>query len=194
VHPTSRLDRGVSGVVVIALSKRAAERMARARVEGTYARRYVAIAESAPQQGSGTWDTPLGRARDPRLRAPQGRDAVPALTRFAVVAHAGTRPMLALSPVTGRTHQLRVHAAHAGAPLLGDRAYGGPTRVVLEGGRVIPLGRIALHAARVTVPSARASIPLVAISPIPCDLSQLWLALGGDPSAWDIALSCALDS
>ena len=53
--------------------------------------------------------------------------------------------------MTGRTHQIRVHASHAGAPLLGDRDYGGPTRLTLPGGRVLAPTRIALHAAKVRI-------------------------------------------
>jgi 23S rRNA pseudouridine955/2504/2580 synthase/23S rRNA pseudouridine1911/1915/1917 synthase len=99
--------------------------------------------------------------------------------------------MLAVAPVTGRTHQIRVHAAHAAAPLLGDRAYGGPARVTLPSGRVLPLGRIALHAARVVVPG-EGGVPLVAASPIPPELASLWSALGGETAAWEVSVSCAL--
>ncbi|MGH7298021.1 MAG: RluA family pseudouridine synthase, partial [Polyangiaceae bacterium] len=91
--------------------------------------------------------------------------------------------------VTGRTNQIRVHAAHAGAPLLGDRAYGGPVRVTLPSGKVLQPARIALHAARVVVPAPDGS-PLVVVSPVPPALAELWSALGGDPSAWEGAASC----
>jgi 23S rRNA pseudouridine955/2504/2580 synthase/23S rRNA pseudouridine1911/1915/1917 synthase len=121
-----------------------------------------------------------------------GRDPVEAQTRYAVVAStARGEAMLALAPLTGRTHQLRVHAAHAGAPLLGDRAYGGPARVTLPTGRVLEPGRIALHAALVVVPRGGGA-PLVAASPIPVELTSLWSALGGDPAAWEVSTSCAL--
>jgi 23S rRNA pseudouridine1911/1915/1917 synthase len=192
VHPTSRLDRDVSGVVVFALSRAVAERLQRARSEGRYERRYLAIAERPPVPDAGTWDMPIGRARDPRLRAAGGRDPVPATTRYAVTARAPRAAMLAVAPVTGRTHQIRVHASHAGVPLLGDRAYGGPTRVTLASGRVLEPGRIALHAGRVVVPGDRGE-PLVAVSPVPVELESLWSALGGEPEAWEVSLACALD-
>jgi RluA family pseudouridine synthase len=193
LHPTSRLDRGVSGVVIFALTKAAAERLSGARARGEYRRRYVAIAVGAPTPARGVWDAPLGRGRDPRLRVVAGRDAVPARTRYATcsVARAGAS-LLAVEPITGRTHQIRVHAANARVPLVGDGSYGGPVRMTLAGGRVVEPKRIALHAARVLVPDARGGI-LVATSPVPDALVELWSALGGESGAWEVSTSCVLD-
>jgi 23S rRNA pseudouridine1911/1915/1917 synthase len=187
VHPTSRLDREVSGVVLFALSKEAAAHLKRARDEGRYERRYVALATDAPEPARGTWDAPIGRASNPRHRAAFGRDGANAETRYAVIASVPSAALLALAPVTGRTHQLRVHASHAGAPLLGDRTYGGPASVTLASGRVIGVRRIALHAARVVVPR-QAGSPLAVLSPVPEDLAEVWNALGGEPSAWQAAI------
>ncbi len=169
-------------MVVFALEREAGARLRLLREEHRYVRRYLAIAAHAPASlTEGTWTVPIGRARDPRHRAPNGRDAVDARTHFAVVARAEPFALLALAPVTGRTHQLRVHASHAGAPLLGDRAYGGPTRATLPSGRVFAFDRIALHAARVTLGT-------VAIdSPVPEKLRAMWLALGGEDAAWEKA-------
>jgi RluA family pseudouridine synthase len=192
LHPTSRLDRDVSGVVVFARTPAAARRLVRARAEGAYERRYVAIAATGPSSSAGTWDAPIGRARDPRLRAVGGRDSIAAATHYAVCARAPAgAALVAAAPVTGRTHQIRIHAAHAGAPLIGDRAYGGPARLTLASGRVVEPRRIALHAARVVVPDERSS-PLSLSAPIPPDLASLWSVLGGDPDAWERATSCAL--
>lgn len=189
---TSRLDREVSGVVIFARGAEAEARLRRAREEGRYARRYVAIACGlAAEIARGTWDAPIGRGKDPRHRAAFGPDAKPSTTRFLVVGRAGAFALLALEPETGRTHQIRVHAAHAGAPLLGDRDYGGPTRVTLEGGRVVSLARIALHAARVTVPG-EGGAPVTAEAPIPPELAKVWRELGGEPEAWNTAALCAL--
>ena len=195
LHPTSRLDRDVSGVVVFALTTAAAERLTRARAAGAYERRYVAIASSAPAPPAperGTWDAPIGRAHDPRLRKAHGRDPAAAATRYRVCALApGGAALLAASPVTGRTHQIRVHASHAGAPLLGDRDYGGPSRVTLSTGRVLEPRRVALHAARVVIPAASGA-RLVAAAPVPAELEALWSALGGEAAAWELATSCVL--
>ena len=186
LHPTSRLDRDVSGVVVFALDRGAAERLRALRDAHRYVRRSLAIAARPPVPAEGEWTAPIGRAKDPKLRAPDGRDPAPARTHFAVVARTGAYALLALSPITGRTHQLRVHASHAGAPLLGDRAYGGPTRATLPNGRVLAFDRIALHAARVRLDA-------VAIdSPVPAKLRATWLALGGEGAAWENALTWPL--
>ncbi|HEY4016421.1 MAG TPA: RluA family pseudouridine synthase [Polyangiaceae bacterium] len=192
LHPTSRLDRDVSGVVLFARSQAEARRLAQARVDGSYARRYVAVAMASPSPPSGTWDEPIGRARDPLLRAVGGRDPVDAKTRYAVRAVvASGAALVALAPETGRTHQIRVHAAHAGSPLIGDGAYGGPKRLVLPGGRVLEPRRIALHAARVAVPDARGG-SIVVESRVPEGLVALWSSLGGDTAVWEEAVACAL--
>ena len=178
LHATSRLDRGVSGVVTFATSERAARALREAREAGTYERRYLAVASKAPAAEAGEWDAPIGRAKDPRLRAARGRDAIPARTRWRVRAVAGGVALLEVEPVTGRTHQIRVHAADAGCALLGDRDYGGPGRLVLPSGKVIALGRVGLHCAWVRTPiiEARADAP--------DELVSWWTALGGDAAAW----------
>jgi 23S rRNA-/tRNA-specific pseudouridylate synthase len=192
IHPTSRLDRDVSGVVVFAMTDAAAHRLAEARARAAYERRYVAIASREPVSTRGTWSADIGRARDPRLRAVGGRDAVAAQTRYAVCGRApGGAALLCVEPATGRTHQIRVHASNAGAPLIGDAAYGGPSRLTLPGGRVIEPGRIALHAARVVVPDDGGR-PVVGASPVPAALIDLWSVLGGAPAAWELLESCAL--
>jgi 23S rRNA pseudouridine1911/1915/1917 synthase len=186
LHATSRLDRDVSGVVVFALDPRTAERLRALRDEHRYVRRYLAIAAGTPAPREGVWTVPIGRAKDPKLRAPNGRDPTDARTHFAVAAVTAPYSLLALAPVTGRTHQIRVHASHAGVPLLGDRAYGGPTRVTRPSGKVLAFDRIALHAARVTLGDTAIE------SPVPEKLRALWRALGGDAEAWEKALTWPL--
>jgi 23S rRNA-/tRNA-specific pseudouridylate synthase len=192
VHPTSRLDREVSGAVVFSLTREATQRLLRARAEGRYERRYVAVASKPVEPPSGTWDAPIGRAEDPRRRAVRGRDATTAITRYALT---GLSPsgaaMLAVAPQTGRTHQIRVHASSAGAPLVGDAVYGGPARLTLPTGQVLRPRRIALHAARVVVPGKKGD-PCAVVSPVPPELEALWSALGGEPAAWELSLTCAL--
>jgi 23S rRNA pseudouridine1911/1915/1917 synthase len=192
---TSRLDREVSGVVVFALDGMAEERLKNARAAGQYARRYIALAKDpnadAPRLNEGVWDEPIGRSpSDARLRlVGGGPDAKAACTHWQRIAVAFGMAMLAIDPQTGRTHQIRVHASHAGAPLLGDRDYGGASRIILSNGRILAPSRIALHAARVVVPGEKGA-PIAANAPIPAELASLWAALGGEAEAWNRALSC----
>jgi 23S rRNA pseudouridine1911/1915/1917 synthase len=203
---TSRLDREVSGVVIFATTAEAEGRLRGAREQGLYARRYVAIAATASNtlinvdrvdrvdhvDQRSHWDAPIGAGKDARHRAAFGADAKEARTHWRAVAHVPGYALLAVEPQTGRTHQIRVHASHAGTPLLGDRDYGGAARVTLPGGRTVSLARIALHAARVSVPDASGA-PSVAAAPVPFELTRAWTELGGAPEAWDMAMSCELD-
>jgi 23S rRNA-/tRNA-specific pseudouridylate synthase len=201
LHAVSRLDVGVSGVVTLARSEAGRRLAAELRARGGFSRRYVALAPKAPEPAEGSWDAPLPR----RLRAPSERagDTRSAVTRYAVVARAGsvflpmrggapiaTSPaLLALSPVTGRTHQLRLHAAGAGVALLGDAAHGGAPRLVLPNGSVRALERVYLHAAWVELELGRERLRVDA--PSPDDFSTLWAELGGAPDAWPRALEIA---
>lgn len=183
VHPTSRLDRGVSGVVVFALDRAARERLASARERGDYARHYLAIAARGPTPEHGRWSAPIGRDRsDPRKRAVNGDRSTYASTEYRTLARARDGALMRLSPETGRTHQLRVHAAHAGLPLDGDATYGGRSRLISATGDVLTLDRVALHAYRVELPGRRGTLRFVAS--VPEALRALWRAIGGLDEVW----------
>ena len=190
LHPTSRLDRGVSGVVVFATDERARAHLSDARERGDYGRRYAAVTTSTTLADSGEWRAPIGRhPRDARLRAARGKDAVPAETRWFVAARGPRASLLGVTPVTGRTHQIRVHASDAKAPLLGDSAYGGSARVTSSTGAITSLERVALHCAWVRVPAPHGGEPLTFRSDVPAELRAAWRALGGDDEAWARALA-----
>ncbi len=178
LHPSSRLDRNVSGVVTFSRTESGARCLATLREEGAYERRYVALAKGKVVAPHTLWDAPIGRAKNPRLRQANGKDAMFALTDVCVIARASDTLLLALRPRTGRTHQLRVHAAHAGVPLLGDRSYGGPRRHTLPSGGVITFDRVALHCARVRLRTTE-GVPFDIRALVPQDMRGFWLALGG---------------
>jgi 23S rRNA-/tRNA-specific pseudouridylate synthase len=188
LHATSRLDVGVSGVVLFAADEHAQRRLARAREEGRYRRHYLAVGTKTPTPERGLWTGTIGRARDPRLRQVGGRTPAPAATAYATAAVAPQGALLAVEPQTGRTHQIRVHAAHAGCPLWGDGAYGGPTRVIAANGAVAEMPRIALHAAWVEI-TWESDAPLRVEAPLPPDFEAIWGAVGGGPSAFAAALA-----
>jgi 23S rRNA pseudouridine1911/1915/1917 synthase len=187
LHPTSRLDREVSGVVLFAVSAEARVLLKEAREHGRYQRHYVAIASNAPSPAGGTIDAPIGRGADPRRRAVGGKEAVASATRYETIATSCRAALLAVEPVTGRTHQIRVHMAHAGASLVGDDLYGGSRAVVLHSGAVRRMSRVALHAAwvQVQMPNGRS---WKVEAPVPEDLGELWRVLGGEHEAWTRAL------
>jgi RluA family pseudouridine synthase len=185
LHPTSRLDREVTGVVTFARTKRATEALLEARRRGAYRRLYVALAASRPEPTEGLWTWPIAdHPREKRLRAAgPGRNARDAETAYRVASASAATVLLHLYPHTGRTHQLRVHAAAAGAPLLGDTDYGGARRVVLEDGRVRTAERVMLHCARVELPHPATGAMLRLEVPIPDELARLFVGTGGDPAA-----------
>jgi 23S rRNA pseudouridine1911/1915/1917 synthase len=192
LHAATRLDAQVSGVVLIARGGEAHRRVAALKEAGELHRRYVALASHAVVPPVGVWDAPIGAGPRGR-RVAFGRDAEVARTRYRFRGCAPPDPELALAafavlePVTGRTHQLRVHAATAGAPLLGDVTYGGPRRLVQPDGQVIALDRVALHAASVSVVVA-GKVEWSVRAPHPADLVRLWVRLGGPAAVFDEAL------
>jgi 23S rRNA-/tRNA-specific pseudouridylate synthase len=193
LHPSSRLDAEVSGVVIFARTREATQHLLAAREHGAYARVYVALSAAAPAPPAGDWRGAIGLdARDPRKRVVveggrQAEAARPAHTRYRVVAQRERAALLRLEPQTGRTHQLRVHAARAGVPLLGDRHYGGAQRVVLGDGRVLSVRRTMLHCMRVSVPAPGGVGVLVFEAEPPEEMLAVWRGVGGEDFAAALA-------
>jgi 23S rRNA pseudouridine955/2504/2580 synthase/23S rRNA pseudouridine1911/1915/1917 synthase len=113
----------------------------------------------------------------------KGKRSRTASTDYRVLAETPHAALLWLEPRTGRTHQLRVHAARAGRPLLGDRHYGGSGRVVLADGRVLSARRTMLHCARLRLPDVARGGELDLWCPPPEDFRALWRGAGGEEVA-----------
>jgi len=188
LHPTSRLDSDVTGLVTFARTARATRALTEARASGRYARCYVALVAGVVAEAGGTWTDAIGLdPRDARRRVAVAEGARGARVQVAATAwerrsSAGGVSAIHARPRTGRTHQIRVHAAHAGLPIFGDTAYGGPSRVVLADGRVVTARRVLLHCARLRLPDVErgGDAVLELESPLPEDLVKVWGALGGD--------------
>ena len=127
-----RLDRETSGCLVLGRHRRALGDLGRLFKNGAIGKTYWALVEGGPEAGEGQIDMPLGRLDETRgwwmKRDPQGQ---PAATTWKVLGKSGDKTWLALEPLTGRTHQLRVHCAEMGWPIVGDSIYGDAPR---EGG------------------------------------------------------------
>lgn len=187
LHPSSRLDAEVTGVVIFARTAAATEHLLAARKAGAYERVYFGLAARAPEPDAGEWRGAIAHdprdARKRRVATQAEGDAQPARTLYRTALQLEHAVLLELRPQTGRTHQLRVHAAHAGVPLLGDRHYGGSQRITLSDGRVLALRRTMLHCRRVTVPAIAGNGVLVFADDPPPDMQALWTNLGGDSLA-----------
>jgi 23S rRNA pseudouridine1911/1915/1917 synthase len=186
-----RLDKDTSGVMVVAKTDAAMAGLAGQFADhgrtGPLEREYLALAWGAPSRASGTIDAPLGRAPHNRLKQAVlkngGRDAI---THYRLVETLGTGAavsLLSLNLETGRTHQIRVHLAHIGHPVLGDPLYGAgfatkanllskPAQAALAA-----LNRQALHAARLTFQHPVTGEIRTFESPPPPDMAALISAL-----------------
>lgn len=171
-----RLDKDTSGVIVVAKTVGAHAVLAAAFKERETHKTYLAVA-------GGSWaadrpikvDAPIGRHPIDRQRMTVGgvggREAQTLFTPLARLrSHARTFTLVRCQPHTGRTHQIRVHLAHLGSPIVGDATYGRASEVI---------GRQALHAwkLRFLHPLSREELLLTAAPPE--DLLSAWLALGG---------------
>jgi 23S rRNA pseudouridine1911/1915/1917 synthase len=165
IHLVHRLDRDTSGLVLVAKDAAVHARLDRQLRARTLRRGYLALVDGVMEEDEGTIDAPIGRdPGDPPLRAVRS-DGAPARTRFRVVERYPAASLVALELETGRTHQVRVHLAHRGHPVLGDRWYG---RRGLD-----LIARQALHAARLSLTHPLTREPLAFEAPPPADMAQL---------------------
>lgn len=163
-HPVHRLDRQTSGLVLIAkdahiqhlLSVRDTIRMERI---------YLAAIEGAPPLPCGTIDLPIARRLSSIVERMVSPDGKPAVTHYATLYQADGRSLLALRLATGRTHQIRVHLAHVGCPLLGDDLYGGSVQHIL---------RQALHACSLSFIHPLRQEEITVHAPLPADMKALF--------------------
>lgn len=124
VHPVSRLDRDTFGVVLLAKNAHIHGKMMEQLKAGQVQKTYEALVWSCPAEQEGFWDFPIARKGGGSLLREVREDGQSARTHFRVLERFDTYSRLSLSPITGRTHQLRVHCAYAGCPILGDPQYG----------------------------------------------------------------------
>lgn len=161
-HPVHRLDRGTTGLLVVAKNAYVSERLRRSLHTEDFVRDYLALAAGRLCPAYGTVALPLGPAEGERFRRVVRPDGQPAVTDFETLGVFDGGSLLRLRLRTGRSHQIRAHLAAIGHPLLGDALYGGPAA---EG-----LDRPALHAAALRLRQPVTGERLTVFSPLPEDL------------------------
>lgn len=154
VHPVSRLDRDTFGVVLLAKNAHIHGLLMAAPKE----KRYEALVWGDPGRDSGVWTAPIARCPGESLLRRVSPDGKAAESRFLVLNRGSGWSHLQLEPVTGRTHQLRVHCAHAGCPILGDPQYG--TEASLRLSRELGIGTQRLCAVRLALRHPLSGEPL----------------------------------
>ncbi len=182
-----RLDRDTSGVIVVARHDRAHEALAAQFADRTTEKEYWAIARGVPDRDADVVDKPIGphpRIREAKAVRPDIPDAKPALTTFEVLERFDRFSLLKVLPKTGRTHQIRVHLASVGLPILCDKLYGGSDRIAEAELKGAPAGspgstddpilvRQALHARRLTIAHPRSGERVTFEAPLPEDMSAV---------------------
>ncbi|MCJ2080490.1 RluA family pseudouridine synthase [Methylobacterium sp. J-090] len=172
-----RLDRDTSGCLALGRHAKALARLNKLfAASGSVGKTYWALVEGGPEADTGRIDLALARrSPDPRswwMKADPAGD--PSLTHWQVLGRGGGLAWLALTPVTGRTHQLRVHCAESGFPILGDPIYGSGPR---SGGPGLQL-----HARALTLPLYPKKPPIVVEAPAPAHMRAGLATCGYDPA------------
>jgi len=173
-----RLDRYTSGVIVVAKTERAHRALADSFAERTVHKTYEALVHGDATsfrkgrvvEGWTRFEAPVGRDRRHRIRMAVATAGRQATTDCRSIATTGKHSRVELRIHTGRTHQIRVHMAWAGHPVVGDRLYGAPTRVEAE--------RFYLHARRLEFQHPTTGEPMCVEAPPPADFEEVARALG----------------
>ena len=166
-----RLDRDASGCLVLGRHRKALAELGRLFKSGRIGKTYWAVVEGGPADEEGRVDLPLGRKDATRgwwmKHDPHGQ---PATTSWKALGRGEGLTWLALEPRTGRTHQLRVHCAEMGWPIVGDSVYGSAPRMAGPG--------LHLHAREVVVPIYKNRAPVTVRAPVPAHMHERLRACG----------------
>jgi len=158
-----RLDKDTSGILLIARNDAAHQVLARLFHTRRVEKHYIALCARAPQPACGKWNGPIGRHPVERKKMTITTKGRPATTLYRTLETNRDAALLHMQILTGRTHQIRVHATHAGCPLLGDPLYGRQHSLA---------SRTMLHAACIRLPHPINQKPLELHAPIPGDFLQ----------------------
>lgn len=167
-HPgiVHRLDRDTSGVLLLARTPSAQAAFSAAFEQRTAHKTYIALTAARPRKDRAVIDAAIGRHPADRTRMAVTRNGRESRSTYEVLAADGDRCLVQVKPETGRTHQIRVHLAAVGAPIMGDSVYG-------RGGE----GRQLLHAWRLEIPHPDGGV-IEATAPLPEDMAAVVRSMG----------------
>lgn len=172
-RPVNRLDRDTSGCMLTSNSRDASYKMYLAMTGGQIVKTYLAVLDGVPNEGEGTLRSYMHRRPDSIIMreetSPDTPDAKSAVTEYRVIARGGGRSVVLASPITGRTHQLRVQFAGIGCPITGDSLYGAPSELI---------ARHALHSITTSFPHPESGATVTVNAPLPEDMRVLLERLG----------------
>ena len=179
-----RLDKDTSGLLVVARTPEAHTALVAALAAREIGRQYLAVCTGV-MTGGGTIDLPVGRHRTQRVRMAVRRDGRPAVTHYRVLKRFRAHTLVRAELESGRTHQIRVHLAHIGFPVVGDPLYGGRRRIPAGSTPALAqaLGafrRQALHAERLALTHPVTGRRMEWQAPLPADMQSLLAALEQD--------------
>ena len=164
-RPVNRLDKGTSGLMIVAKDAHAQHRLQKLLHSDDFARQYLAVVEGKLPAKSGVIDAPIGKEDAASIRRLVREDGKPSVTHYEVLEERNGRSLVKLRLETGRTHQIRVHMAHLGCPVCGDFLYGTELPE-------LP-GRFALHSHELTLTHPLTMEGLHIVSPLPEKLRAL---------------------
>ena len=164
-HPVHRLDKGTSGLMVVAKHAHAQELLKKQLHTAAFRRGYLAVCQGRPVPEQGVVDAPIGPVEGSLIARQVRPDGLRARTRYEVLGGGEGRSLVRLELETGRTHQIRVHMAHIGCPLIGDFLYGVEDKTLI--------GRPALHSAVLEIDQPVTGERLAFRAEMPEDMARL---------------------
>lgn len=164
-RPVNRLDKGTSGLMVVAKTPHAQHLLQKQLHTEAFQRVYLAVVEGVPEGETGIIDAPIAKVEAASIRRHVCSGGKPSVTHYRVERVCGGRALVRLKLETGRTHQIRVHMSHMGCPVCGDFLYG--TELTQ-----LP-GRFALHSAELILVHPLTGEKLHIVSPLPGELTSL---------------------
>ena len=164
----NRLDNNTSGIVLISKNRLSAAKLSNEMLHKNIRKSYLAVIHGCPDNVCGEICAPIKREQESIIKRIVSDDGAYSLTKYRTICTNGMYSLIEASPITGRTHQLRVHFAHIGHPICGDTLYGYPSEFI---------ARQALHAYKLSFVHPTSEKHITLIAPPPSDIVKLYETL-----------------